>query len=83
MTIEDIKEIFILPKMEEVGMFTGLHILSSKVNVQLLNDEQYNLYYIASVDDILQSDLGIDELISVYNSGWVLDADNKFIRKTL
>ena len=83
MTIEDVKEIFILPKMEEVGMFTGLHILSSKVNVQLLNDEQYNLYYIASVDDILQYDLGIDELISVYNSGWVLDADNKFIRKTL
>jgi hypothetical protein len=83
MTIEDIKEIFVLPKVDEVGMFTGLHILSSKVDVKLLSDERYNLYYIVSVDDILQSDLAIDELISVYQSGWVLDDDHKFIRKTL
>lgn len=58
-------------------------LLQKYVTVNVVNDENYDISYQASVDDILKSSIDPMELITLRHSGWELSEDNKFLYKFL
>ena len=80
MEVDKVQEIFSNP-VEDVGTMRTLSILSKHVNAQLLMDEQYNLYYEASLEDILKSNITEAELLEVRQGGWKLDIENNCLIK--
>ena len=58
-------------------------LLQKHVTVNVVNDENYDISYQASVDDILKSSIDPMELITLRHSGWELSEDNKFLYKFL
>jgi hypothetical protein len=51
--------------------------------VELINDNDNNLSYQANVNDILESSISIEELITLRQSGWELSEDEKIVFKHL
>lgn len=80
MEVEKIQEIFKSP-VEDVGTMRTLSILGKHTNPTLLMNEQYNLYYVASLDDILDSKITEAELLEVRQGGWELDIEKKCLIK--
>lgn len=78
-----IYEIMKLDSDKSTSLFNSLGLLNSKIKVDLLHDEKYNLYYRANIKDILNSDFDADNIIYIRNGGWELSEDKKYIVKFL
>lgn len=79
--LELIEEIMNLPIEKEVSLLNTIKILNRYGDVQLLNNESYNLYYICDIKAIMASGITPEQLITVRNGGWILSNDKKALIK--
>lgn len=68
---------------EALSNLNGFALMRKYVGVQLINDKDNNLSYQANVSDILESEISIEELITLRQSGWELSEDEKIFFKHL
>ena len=78
-----IYEIMKLDSDNSTSLMNGINVLNEKVKVDLLSSIDYKIYYQASIDDILKSDIDADTIIYLRNGGWELSEDKKYIVKFL
>lgn len=72
-----------LDTSEALSNLNGFALMKKYVNVKLINDNDNNLSYQANVNDILESSISIEELITLRQSGWELSEDEKIVFKHL
>lgn len=78
-----LEEIMKLKSNNDFCLFSSLKILKKYANVDLLMNEKKELYYCASINDILLSDISSDELINIRNNGWEISNDKKSLIKII
>ena len=79
--LELIEEIMQLPIEKEVSLLNTIRILNRCGNVQLLNNESFDLYYICDIKSLMESGITPEELIMIRNGGWSLTEDKKSLIK--
>lgn len=83
MTRNKFIEIMGRPISENVPFLVGFRILQKYSNITFLNDDETDvLYYQVDVDSLFDK-ISEDDLISIRNSGWIINGDNKHIVKFL
>lgn len=65
------------------SLVTTLQTIGEYANVKLDEDEEFNLFYNAKVDDIIDSDITEEELLYVRNGGWEYNNDKKLLIKRI
>ena len=79
--LELIEEIMRLPIEKEVSLLNTIKILNRCGDVQLLNNESFDLYYLCDIKSLMTSMITPEELITVRNGGWSLTEDKKSLIK--
>jgi hypothetical protein len=77
-----IYEIMKLESDDSTSLMNGLNKLKD-IKVDLLQTEDYKLFYQTSIKDILNTDLDGEDIIYLRNGGWELSEDKKYIVKFL
>ena len=68
---------------ESLGNINSFALLQKFVKVNLINDENNVLTYQASINDIIDSDIKLEDLIQLRNSGWGINEEKNVIFKQL
>lgn len=77
-------EFFKIESDGSTSLFNALNVISRNgITVDLLQDEQHNLYYEMDVKDVLKSDIESDDILYIRNGGWELSENKKKIVKFL
>ncbi len=83
MNIETFKEIINGDSTNQASFLAALKMLQENVLVILKTNEKDELYYVAKVDDILESNITKSQLEYIRDNGWKLTENSDFIIKFL
>lgn len=67
----------------EISLFNTLEVAQRFVQVHLNMNEKYEPYYSINVDDLLKSNMAIDDLIKLRYGGWEYNEDKKLLIKKI
>ena len=77
------QEVMNLKPDYSTSLINSYMALSKYVNIYLINDENNNLLYSCSIEDLLKSNIEVEELIYVRNGNWELDSQKKCLIKKI
>lgn len=78
-----LNEVMSLKPDYSTSLINSYLTLSKYVNISLINDENNRLFYSCSVEELLNSNVEIEELIYVRNGNWELDSQKKCLIKKI
>lgn len=80
-----IRDLLSLENDNSVSLTNALSVLINDyhINVELLMNDDYEPYYIINVEDVIKSNMAMEDLLYIRNNGWELSSDRKYIVKFL
>ena len=81
--LDEIMKLDIDNSSENNGMLNTLLMLRKYVEVKFLTNESNELYYQCEVNDILNSNISNEELITLRNNGWEYSKDKACLIKKI
>ena len=80
-----INDLFSLENDNSVSLTNALSVLINDyhINVELLMNDDYEPYYVINVEDVIKSNMAMEDLLYIRNNGWELSSDRKYIVKFL
>ncbi len=80
-----IRDLLSLENDNSVSLTNALSVLINDyhINVELLMNDNYEPYYIINVEDVIKSNMAMEDLLYIRNNGWELSSDRKYIVKFL
>ena len=78
-----LNEIMSLKPDYSTSLINSYLTLSKYVNISLINDENNKLFYSCPIEELLNSNIEIEELIYVRNGNWELDSQKKCLIKKI
>ena len=80
-----INDLFSLENDNSVSLTNALSVLINDyhINVELLMNDDYEPYYVINVEDVIKSNMAMEDLLYIRNNGWELSSDKKYIVKFL
>jgi hypothetical protein len=80
-----IRDLLSLENDNSVSLTNALSVLINDyhINVELLMNDDYEPYYVVNVEDVIKSNMAMEDLLYIRNNGWELSSDRKYIVKFL
>ena len=80
-----IRDLLSLENDNSVSLTNALSVLINDyhINVDLLMNDNYEPYYVINVEDVIKSNMAMEDLLYIRNNGWELSSDRKYIVKFL
>lgn len=80
-----IRDLLSLENDNSVSLTNALSVLINDyhINVELLMNDDYEPYYVINVEDVIKSNMAMEDLLYIRNNGWELSSDRKYIVKFL
>ena len=80
-----IRDLLSLENDNSVSLTNALSVLINDyhINVELLMNDNYEPYYVIKVEDVIKSNMAMEDLLYIRNNGWELSSDRKYIVKFL
>ena len=80
-----IRDLLSLENDNSVSLTNALSVLINDyhINVELLMNDNYEPYYVINVEDVIKSNMAMEDLLYIRNNGWELSSDRKYIVKFL
>ena len=76
-----IRDLLSLENDNSVSLTNALSVLINDyhINVELLMNDNYEPYYVINVEDVIKSNMAMEDLLYIRNNGWELSSDRKYI----
>ena len=81
--LKEIMNVEVEDTSDALSNLNGFALMKKYVDVQLTNDKDNNLSYQANVSEILESNISVEELITLRQGGWELSEDEQIFFKHL
>ena len=81
--LKEIMNVEVEDTSDALSNLNGFALMKKYVDVQLINDKDNNLSYQANVSEILESNISVEELITLRQGGWELSEDEQIFFKHL
>ena len=80
-----IRDLLSLENDNSVSLTNALSVLINDyhIKVELLMNDNYEPYYIVNVEDVIKSNMTMEDLLYIRNNGWELSNNGKNIVKFL
>ena len=81
--LKEIMNVEVEDTSDALSNLNGFALMKKYVDVQLTNDKDNNLSYQANVSEILESNISVEEPITLRQGGWELSEDEQIFFKHL